>query len=56
MPTKKRKQKDSKVTSYSTGGTAKIMAVQSGRVSPKYVTMELFNRLKAEIKALKKKR
>lgn len=49
MPTKRRKQTDYK-------GTSRIMAVQSGRVSPKYVTMELFNRLKAELKALKKKR
>ena len=49
MPVKRKKQTDSKIMS-------RVMAVQSGRVSPKYVTMELFNRLKAELKALKKKR
>ena len=42
---------------YYTGSKAlsKLAGVSSGRVSGKYVTMELFDRLKAELKALKKK-
>ena len=43
---------------YKKGGSvmSRVTAVKEGRVGPKFVTMELFNRLKAELKALKKKK